>query len=709
MTATMIATLLLRTSLVLALALFAQILARKSAAWSNAIGRTALVIALGLMFFKVTPPMAVPALVPISFSMPAVSVEAPIAASEEPAPTASLPPGYDSVSTDEWPLRIWLGGSAFILLWTLIGTIRISRMRKKCVRVTLPLLSEIARRTGAAEPAVLEGDCISTPFVAGLFRPTIYVPTGWTNTTDASCQSAVLTHEAAHIANGDLLWLWVKRASLVALWPTPFVWLVCRRIQRASEELADATVIRLGLDRKSYAACLLDHQAALRKLAPSMSLATVGKKSALASRIEAIMDGRIRILKLTRTSSAAVGLTMLAGMFGALTVFGYTAQAEGAYQRGSYATTVTVSSKGKSVPKVNQALLIVQESFKPAQVVELKVNKNKVTIPRISGDSDRGTLLIKYDAHFSDIKTIWPSTNKVVGMQVQGEGKCMGRLIAAQGSAMPLEIEPTTFIRVQEHMLVDALVLPDSIRRTFVTKIDPDGGFSIKGLPGNVKVRLQVSDPNYADFGTENDLLATSSSSASKELTLTPGGFITGKITQDGKPVSGVFVGAQDNHSGGPNSGATAWSDAVTDADGNYRIRRLATGIYNVALGLVGERSENLTSVAHESVRVTGGQVLNNIDFSLIQGSELTGTVTSPDGKPVPNIMIGCYGPAHPNSSAWVQNARTDSNGVYRLRVPAGKQLVYCMDWESQQYEVTTEDGKRTRQDIVVTKSRIGN
>jgi hypothetical protein len=66
------------------------------------------------------------------------------------------------------------------------------------------------------------------------------------------------------------------------------------------------------------------------------------------------------------------------------------------------------------------------------------------------------------------------------------------------------------------------------------------------------------------------------------------------------------------------------------------------------------------------------------MDFSLIFGAVIAGRViASRTRMPIPKVLVGVYGPAHPLSSGWVQNTWTGIDGSYALRVPAGKQHLY--------------------------------
>jgi len=89
----------------------------------------------------------------------------------------------------------------------------------------------------------------------------------------------------------------------------------------------------------------------------------------------------------------------------------------------------------------------------------------------------------------------------------------------------------------------------------------------------------------------------------------------------------------------------------------------------------------------------------------VIGGAIVEGRLLDPSGHIVPNTKIGIYGPAHPNSSAWVQVVNVGPDGRWGAHVPAGRQRIYCMDGIHTQSdtEVTVADGTVTTLDLTVS------
>ena len=69
------------------------------------------------------------------------------------------------------------------------------------------------------------------------------------------------------------------------------------------------------------------------------------------------------------------------------------------------------------------------------------------------------------------------------------------------------------------------------------------------------------------------------------------------------------------------------------------------------------------------------------VELTLIEGRALRGVVIDQGtDRPMAGTLVGCYGPARPQSGAAVQNCRTDQNGGFKFYLPPGEQHVYLMD-----------------------------
>ena len=149
-----------------------------------------------------------------------------------PKPSPSLPQVLSVV---------WACGAGLMLVYALASTLR---LRQK-IGASLQL-----------EQGAYLTDGIGSPFILGVFRPRIYLPS---NLEEAQ-REPVLRHERAHLRRHDHWWKPLGFALLAVYWFNPVLWvayvLLCRDIELACDE----KVIR-DLDREQraeYTQALLD-------------------------------------------------------------------------------------------------------------------------------------------------------------------------------------------------------------------------------------------------------------------------------------------------------------------------------------------------------------------------------------------------------------------------------------------------------------------
>ena len=140
----------------------------------------------------------------------------------------------------EFAAYIWLIGVGLMLLYALISYLRL----RHTVRTAIPLREN-----------VWLCDSVKSPFILGVFRPRIYLPSDM----DEGTAELVLKHEKAHLKRRDHLWKPLGFVLLSVYWFNPVLWLsyvlLCRDIELACDE----KVIRdmEGTDKKAYSEALL--------------------------------------------------------------------------------------------------------------------------------------------------------------------------------------------------------------------------------------------------------------------------------------------------------------------------------------------------------------------------------------------------------------------------------------------------------------------
>ena len=153
------------------------------------------------------------------------------------APLASVNPLYVWTYLAGW---VWLIGLGVMLLYALVSYLRLRRRVSVslCVRENIYLC-----------------DAISSPFILGVVKPHIYLPSG----LDEVQRQNILSHEQAHLARRDHWWKPLGFALLAVYWFNPVLWLayalLCRDIELACDERVIRTMDESAV--KTYSTVLL--------------------------------------------------------------------------------------------------------------------------------------------------------------------------------------------------------------------------------------------------------------------------------------------------------------------------------------------------------------------------------------------------------------------------------------------------------------------
>ncbi len=136
------------------------------------------------------------------------------------------------------------------------------------VLYNLVQLVRLRRRLQIAEPLekkIYLVDHLDSPFVMGLMRPRIYLPSGLKERE----RSYIILHEQYHIRRGDHIVKVLAFAALCIHWFNPFVWLAFLLAAKDMEMSCDEAVIKhMGQDiRAEYAGSLLQFASGKRLIA----------------------------------------------------------------------------------------------------------------------------------------------------------------------------------------------------------------------------------------------------------------------------------------------------------------------------------------------------------------------------------------------------------------------------------------------------------
>lgn len=174
-----------------------------------------------------------------------------------PAAEALEPLGLTNVLA-----ALWLAGLAAMLLYAFLSWLRLRLL----VREAVP-----------AGDGRYICDRLRDPFILGLFRPRIYLPSDLSEPE----LGFVLAHERAHLRRRDHIWKPLGWLLLSVHWFNPLVWLAYALFCRDVEYACDESVVG-GLDadgRRAYARALLECSSPRRAAACPLAFGETGAKA----------------------------------------------------------------------------------------------------------------------------------------------------------------------------------------------------------------------------------------------------------------------------------------------------------------------------------------------------------------------------------------------------------------------------------------------
>lgn len=161
---------------------------------------------------------------------------------------------------------VWVAGIGAMLLFALLSYLKMRR--KTAASILYDYIGADGKSTGNALSTyagtenntvesgekksgapVYECDDIDSPFILGLFRPKIYVPSGM----DAVTLRSVCSHETAHLRRKDYIWKPLGFMLLSVYWFNPLMWVAYILLSGDIEAACDEKVIE-NMDRHERAA-----------------------------------------------------------------------------------------------------------------------------------------------------------------------------------------------------------------------------------------------------------------------------------------------------------------------------------------------------------------------------------------------------------------------------------------------------------------------
>jgi beta-lactamase regulating signal transducer with metallopeptidase domain len=267
-------------------------------------------------------PPAVPRPTPVPDSSPREEAVRPERVAEPAVVPMRVPTFREVASCLLW---VWLGVLVFSVGRMVRDLLRLRTLRRSLTPSPSPaavdLLREAARSVGLTQPPRLfESAAVPVPVVIGPVRPVVVLPAGMATTLDREKLTAVLLHEAAHVAHGDLWVGLLQHAVAAVFWWCPPVHRLNRRLAEAREEICDDYVVLAQGDGFQLAEVLVEMAAGLREKRQRLAIGTLGaidEKPALEGRVERLVDLTRKAAPMTRMNRLAMAA---AGVFGAVSL-----------------------------------------------------------------------------------------------------------------------------------------------------------------------------------------------------------------------------------------------------------------------------------------------------------------------------------------------------------------------------------------------------
>lgn len=343
---------------------------------------------------------------------PPPSVMPAMAASERPVPLAQDVPAViersPGLSARQIGALAWLAGCLGV---TLVGLISLSMTLQRFRREASPpdgglldVIANLARQLHLRKaPRLCQSSAITSPAVAGLFRPILLLPSSFSQTFTTPEARLVLKHELMHLKRGDLLMNALLCLLMALHWFNPLLWLAFHKARLDREAACDEDVLRHARpdERAAYGHALLKAESAF--CPRGWSLGFVGifdRGTGLRTRIGAIASQR----------AGNPGITMLAGALMVLMTFLGATQGQQA-KTGDQGQFITLEVKVLNIPSSATLSLFtvnttVKKGFMSMRLGNGMLDKQLALLSRESGvDLLSCPRLVTRDGHKAQIET----------------------------------------------------------------------------------------------------------------------------------------------------------------------------------------------------------------------------------------------------------------------------------------------------------------
>jgi beta-lactamase regulating signal transducer with metallopeptidase domain/Leucine-rich repeat (LRR) protein/Tol biopolymer transport system component len=233
-----------------------------------------------------------------------------------PTPTSAAPEPL-RLTTRQWLAVGWLAGVALFAGVALTKAARtilwLRRERRTLPRTSGDPFEETFRSLRVKRPPgvwLIEG--VGQPFVWGILRGDIYLPSRFAGIDDDEHRRDILAHEISHVLRFDAAVNILQIVAQGIFWFHPLLWWANQRIRREREKCCDEmAIVHLGARPKDYSSAIISTLIqAQESTRPVPSLAVAGPVKNIEERIRAMLKPGKEFYKHPSLPVAAVVVLM---------------------------------------------------------------------------------------------------------------------------------------------------------------------------------------------------------------------------------------------------------------------------------------------------------------------------------------------------------------------------------------------------------------
>lgn len=595
------------------------------------------------------------------------------------APSATSNPATTELFGRPLLIAIYLLGIAIQLALLVRNAIRVRRILRACTPLDNAPLRAIAARLNIARAPRLLQSAGGSPFLSGIFRPTIVLPAA----LNPAHLEAVLAHELAHLRRRDLAWNTLLWALQTLLWFHPLSWVSRRFHALEIESACDALTLQLTpIAPKSYGALLIGSENS-----PNSPLAAGVSDHFFALQTRLKRLGRAPLQPRRRVRALFVAALLVS--FAAIVPIELTARAQTEAQAATKSQSLRGIVRDFNGQPIAGATIYVMEPMgnggdprAQAQtdangkfaLDNLKIDRYGIVVFVDAGE--RGVTEKQFDLNSADdadnfsIKLPHRSFGALVLRDQNGRGVKnvevkLGRVGSSFNSwmAMPRAVKARYRATTDEAGIVKFLPLPLGMLAQFMLadQVSKPTQFGMGDLRGG----------QYAPLAAE-DALRLNRQFVIRSVNLVPTVRLEGKVTLENGNVKGNILILARRINAAEAAGNDAKREQIiaqtrSNAQGRYVMNGLRPGRYYV---WVYPEKQLVKDFVGPSCERDLAQKTNRVDFKLSRGAIIQGVVTAKNtGKPVKGQTMWLFDSQENN-----QYVITDARGYFKFRALGGKQ-----------------------------------